>query len=582
MRPLRTLTSLSRKLTTRALALAIGAAGLVTLGVNSTQDAIAQGGTRTLTIYHAHTREQETITYKRFGSYDSAGLQRLNWMMRDWRRDEATRMDPQLFDILWEVHRASGSSAAIHVVSAYRSPGTNAMLRRRSRGVAKNSQHTTGRAIDFNLSDVSMAKVRDIGLRLQNGGVGYYPRANTPWVHLDTGGVRHWPKVTRDHLVRLFPDEKTVHIPSDGRPLAGFESARSIIEARGGAVSSGYIQIAEGKVSGKSLFQILFGGGESDDEDAAPVRGRGGRAVANARQRGSRGEQVAAVQNPSGEGGNTLAFFNQGSGQTETAASRATIQSRPTRPTPLPEPVKVEPPVAAKPPEPPKAPEPPKTPEPAKAQQPTAVAALSPKPADTKKAEDDDYKAVTVALPLRRPSGLSAPTPALVAVALPQSRPATFATAAAEPPAPQQTASIAQPAATPPAAPKEPQPAASIGLRGATATVAAVPQRPASAAPSAPSSNTALGYAPAQTYTTASLPPQIAPRSTEKRALDQLISQVSMASTTTAAQPVRADAAARMAPQPVSGRFGSQQPEERKGFTGSAIRPISQGLKPAN
>jgi uncharacterized protein YcbK (DUF882 family) len=562
----------SSKLTTRALALAISAVGLVSVGVNSTQDAIAQGGTRTLTIYHAHTREQETITFKRYGSYDSAGLQRLNWMLRDWRRDEATRMDPQLFDILWEVYRASGSSAPIHVVSGYRSPGTNAMLRRRSRGVAKNSQHTTGRAIDFNLGDVSMATVRDIGLRLQNGGVGYYPRANTPWVHLDTGGVRHWPKVTRDHLVRLFPDERTVHIPRDGRPLAGFEAARSIIEARGGAVSSGYIQIAEGKVSGKSLFQILFGGGEGDDEDAAPARGRGGRAVA-ARQRGSRGEQTAANQNQSGDSGNTLAFFNQSSGQTETVASRATIQPRPTRPTPLPEPVKAPPPAAAQ--EQVKAPEPEKPQEPAKAQQPTTVvAALAPKPINDKTAakdEDDDYKAVTVALPLRRPAGLAVQAPTMVAVALPQRRPATLlAASSAEPSVPQQTASIAQPAPVPTAAPRGPQPTGNLGLRGASA--------PASNTPS----TTSLGYAPAQASVAASLPPQFAPRTPEKRAMDQLISQVSMASTTTTAQPVRPEVAVKLAPQPVSGRFGAQQPDERKGFTGSAIRPLSQGLKPAN
>jgi uncharacterized protein YcbK (DUF882 family) len=112
------------------LLLVAGAAAVTTVGVRPTQDVVAQGGTRTLTIYHAHTKEQETVTYKRSGSFDSAGLQKLNWLLRDWRVDEPTRMDPVLFDILWEAHRAAGSSAPIHVVSAYRSPGTNAMLRR--------------------------------------------------------------------------------------------------------------------------------------------------------------------------------------------------------------------------------------------------------------------------------------------------------------------------------------------------------------------------------------------------------------------------------------------------------------------
>ncbi len=106
----------------RTTGLASLAALFAVVSVNATQDAVANGGTRSLTIYHAHTKEQETITFKSYGSYSSAGLQRLNWLLRDWRQDEPTRMDPQLFDILWEVYRASGSSTPIHVVSAYRSP----------------------------------------------------------------------------------------------------------------------------------------------------------------------------------------------------------------------------------------------------------------------------------------------------------------------------------------------------------------------------------------------------------------------------------------------------------------------------
>jgi uncharacterized protein YcbK (DUF882 family) len=307
------------------------------LSVGATQDVVANGGTRSLTIHHAHTKETETVTFKSFGSYSSAGLQKLNWLLRDWRQDEPTRMDPQLFDILWEVYRASGSSAPIHVVSAYRSPGTNAMLARRSRGVAKNSQHMSGKAMDFNLPDVSMSTVRDIGLRLQNGGVGYYPRANNPWVHLDTGGVRHWPKISREHLVRLFPDERTVHIPSDGKPLAGFETARAVIEARGGSVSTGYIDIAEGRATGRTLFQILFGGGEGDDEgDVVASRGKKGRTAVAARS--SRNTQVAALPSDQAEG-NAMAFFSQSNSTTSVAARQEApaLRGRAARPTPLPD-----------------------------------------------------------------------------------------------------------------------------------------------------------------------------------------------------------------------------------------------------
>ncbi len=246
-------------------------------GTRLTQDAVANGDTRTITIAHMHTKEVTTVTFRRNGQYDSAALQKLNWALRDWRRDEPTKMDPRLFDIAWEVHRSTGSSEAFHVVSAYRSPATNSMLRRRSRGVAKHSQHMAGKAMDFYLPDVSPARVREVGMRIQRGGVGYYPSANNPFIHLDVGSVRSWPRMTRDQLVRLFPDHKTVHLPADGQPMGGYEVAKAEILARGGTVG-GYntSDFDEGAIisSGrKSLWAALFGG---DDEDEAPVRGRRG------------------------------------------------------------------------------------------------------------------------------------------------------------------------------------------------------------------------------------------------------------------------------------------------------------------
>ncbi len=374
-------------------------------------------------------RSRRPVTFKQFGSYSSAGLQKLNWLLRDWRQDEPTRMDPALFDILWEVQRAAGSTGVIHVVSAYRSPGTNAMLARRSRGVAKNSQHMSGRALDFSIPDVSIATVRDIGLRLQAGGVGYYPNANNPWVHLDTGGVRHWPKVSREHLVRLFPDEKTVHIPRDGKPLAGFEAARAIIEARGGSVSSGYIDIAEGRATGKTLFQILFGGGDEEEDSVAPRGKRGRTAVA---QRQQRGNQVAALSPEAVNEGSAVAFFTQNNTSTSVAAAptpaaQASIRARPSRPTPLPEPQderqRAVQPAAAPRQEPPKQ----------EAPKPIEVAALQPRaetavPVSTR-ADADDPRRVNVPLPQRRPSTLVV-GPTLVNIPLPQSRPSVLVASA--------------------------------------------------------------------------------------------------------------------------------------------------------
>jgi uncharacterized protein YcbK (DUF882 family) len=258
------------------LTLTVALAALIG-GVRGTQNAVANGDTRTISIRHMHTKEELTVTFKRDGRYVADALEKLNWALRDWRLDEPIKMDPRLFDVAWEVQRAVGSEQPFHVVSAYRSPGTNSMLRRRSRGVAKHSQHTLGKAMDFYLPDTPTAKIRAAGMRLQRGGVGFYPGAHTPFIHLDAGSVRSWPRMTRDQLVRLFPDEKTVHLPADGHPLSGYELAKADIMARGGAVA-GYAaaDLDEGAVisSGrKSLWASLFGG-DDEEADARPTRGR--------------------------------------------------------------------------------------------------------------------------------------------------------------------------------------------------------------------------------------------------------------------------------------------------------------------
>ena len=270
--------------------LAIGAA--CCLGVSTTQTAVANGDTRTITFVHEHTGETTTVTFKVNGSYDSGGLKKLNWALRDWRRDEPTEMDPRLFDVLWEVYRELGISE-VHVVSAYRSPETNAMLRRRSRAVARYSQHMLGKAMDTFVPGVHMSRVREVGLRLQRGGVGYYPTANTPFVHLDVGSVRHWPRMSYDQLARIFPDGKTVHVPTNGVPLARYEEARAEIERNGGTA------YAASTVSGggRGFFASLFGGGEGDEESVAAPAGRGGRTRVAALGRGG-----ASYSSPSDTG----------------------------------------------------------------------------------------------------------------------------------------------------------------------------------------------------------------------------------------------------------------------------------------
>ncbi len=194
---------------------------LFLFGSKALQNAVAEGDTRTISLHHMHTGEDITITYKRDGRYDEAALEKLNWFLRDWRRSEQTRMDPHLIDLVWEVQREAAPNTPIQVVCGYRSPETNAMLRHRSAdpGVARFSQHMLGHAMDFYIPGVPLEQLREIGLRLQRGGVGFYPESGSPFVHMDTGGIRMWPRMTHEELARVFPDGRTVHIPTDGRPL---------------------------------------------------------------------------------------------------------------------------------------------------------------------------------------------------------------------------------------------------------------------------------------------------------------------------------------------------------------------------
>ena len=256
-------------------------AGVTLLGATyAMAPAAAEGDSRTLSFLHLHTRETITVTFKRNGRYDDDGLKKLNWFLRDWRRDEPTTMDPKLFDILWDVYREVGGKQPIEIISAYRSPGTNNMLRARSSGVAENSNHTTGHAIDFEIPGVPLARIREVGLRLQRGGVGFYPTSGSPFVHLDTGSIRHWPRMTRDQLVKVFPNERTVHIPSDGQPLAGYALALADVQRQGNAPST--VLMAQARDAGitqarsdggkpRNLLAALFGGRPTAveaDEDA--------------------------------------------------------------------------------------------------------------------------------------------------------------------------------------------------------------------------------------------------------------------------------------------------------------------------
>jgi uncharacterized protein YcbK (DUF882 family) len=235
---------------------------LLLMGAGSVRDATALNETRTLSFHHTHSEEDLTVTFKRDGRYDEQALKQLNHLLRDWRTQDEIVMDRHLFDIIWEVYRDVGGKEPVQIISAYRTPATNAMLRHRSAhtGVARFSQHMLGHAMDFYIPGVPLEQIRYAGLRLQRGGVGFYPSSGSPFVHLDTGSIRHWPRMTHDQLVKVFPDGRTVHVPSDGEPLKGYDLAKADIEKRGNGGDAATI-------TKPGLFAALFRSKSSDDED---------------------------------------------------------------------------------------------------------------------------------------------------------------------------------------------------------------------------------------------------------------------------------------------------------------------------
>jgi uncharacterized protein YcbK (DUF882 family) len=180
----------------------------------------AASNDRTLWLYHTHTGKTGKFTFKRNGQYDAAALRELNLFLADWRTGTPTKMDPALFDLLWEVYQDVGGQQPYSIVSSYREPKTNAMLASKSSGVAENSQHMTGKAMDVFIKGVSLSALRAAAMKHQVGGVGYYPTSGSPFVHIDTGSVRAWPRMTTAQLKKVFPDGKTMHLPVDGKPLS--------------------------------------------------------------------------------------------------------------------------------------------------------------------------------------------------------------------------------------------------------------------------------------------------------------------------------------------------------------------------
>lgn len=141
-------------------------------------------------FYNQHTGERFNDVYRTGHRYNAAAFEEINRILRDFRTEEVFPIDPRAIDILYMIQKKSGTRGAIEILSGYRSPKTNAMLARNSGGVANNSLHMTGQALDMRVPGYSTRRVRDIAVGLRAGGVGYYSRSN--FVHVDTGQIRRW------------------------------------------------------------------------------------------------------------------------------------------------------------------------------------------------------------------------------------------------------------------------------------------------------------------------------------------------------------------------------------------------------
>jgi len=171
--------------------LKLGAAALVAASIPGKALAnIAVTPERTLSFYHLHTGEQLNATYWADGSYQQQGLAEIYNLMRDFRTGVVNPIDTQLLDLLHSLALKLDANKPFHVISGYRSPGTNAMLAKHSSGVAKHSLHMEGQAVDIRLPGRNLSSLHRAALSMKAGGVGYYPVSD--FVHVDVGRVRRW------------------------------------------------------------------------------------------------------------------------------------------------------------------------------------------------------------------------------------------------------------------------------------------------------------------------------------------------------------------------------------------------------
>ena len=174
----------------RRTVIALALTGLAVTATVAPPADVRAADARQLSFYHTHTQRSLDVVYYQNGEYVDSALAEVNRFLKDFRTGDVAEMDPKLLDVLYDLRSELGSDETFEVISAYRSPKTNEMLRGKSGGVARNSQHLLGNAIDVRLRGTKTAALRDKALEMQRGGVGYYQKSD--FVHLDTGRVRRW------------------------------------------------------------------------------------------------------------------------------------------------------------------------------------------------------------------------------------------------------------------------------------------------------------------------------------------------------------------------------------------------------
>jgi uncharacterized protein YcbK (DUF882 family) len=168
----------------------VGALSATSIIPSASAAIVRNEGARKVSFRNSHTGEMFSGVYRVGDKYLPDAFDRINIVLRDFRTNELFPIDPRVIDIVYTVHGMTQQSEPFEILSGYRCPKTNSMLRAGSGGVAKNSLHMTGQAIDLRLPGFNTKRIRDLAVSLMAGGVGYYAKSN--FVHMDTGDVRSW------------------------------------------------------------------------------------------------------------------------------------------------------------------------------------------------------------------------------------------------------------------------------------------------------------------------------------------------------------------------------------------------------